>query len=442
MALNVRNVTQGRISYSLGEPADAETKNTVIGLLKRIHSSSSGSAETIDQLIDEIDDLQETKADKSTTYTKTEVDNELALKANQSTTYTKTQVDNDLELKMDKSDAYYKSQVYNKAEVDAKLDTKPNITDVYIKPELNSEFALKADKSDTYTKTQVDNALALKANSSDVYTKTQVYTKTEVDNDLGLKADKSDTYTKTQVDNLISGGTITNYVTTDTLQTITGTKMFNEIHATKSYAAELYVNTHKFSNVAAISGDSSSGNNTLCTKTYVDNQITSDSNHYPNSYFSLDSGFTAGFTTCGINYSYFNSNNYTTTILEYMDIFYYAHGDDIYISGTSEINFGSNVSSTYTQLYILNFQIKGVYYKNYNSTSSRQTGGCIMGEYWGNGSDLDHPQFYFICMTNDTNNKGLLRWIEPSRLSVANTNFVKNGYWKLHFNNYKLVRSS
>lgn len=400
MTLNVRNISQEQISYSLGEPGDEDTKNTVIGLLKRIHSSSSGNAETIDQLIDDVDDLQETKADKSTTYTKTEVDNALALKANQSTTYTKTEVDNNL--------------------------------------------ALKADKSETYTKTQVDNALTLKANSSDVYTKTQVYTKTEVDNDLALKADKSDTYTKTQVDNLISGGTITNYVTTDTLQTITGTKMFNEIHANKSYAAELYVNTHKFSNVAAISGDSSSGNNTLCTKTYVDNQITNDSNHYPNSYFSLDSGFTAGFTTCGLNYTYYNSNNNITTMLEYMDIFYYTHGDDIYISGISEINFGSNVSSTDTRLWITNFQIKSVYYKNYNSTSSRQTGGLIVGEYWGSGSHLDFPQFYFICMTNDTNNnnRGLLRWIEPNTLSTANTNFVKNGYWKLHFNNYKLVRSS
>lgn len=229
MALNVRNINQERISYSLGEPSDIETKNTVIGLLKRIHSSSSGSAETIDQLIDEIDDLKETKADKSTTYTKTEVDNKLTLKADKSNTYTKTQVDNALLLKANSNDTYTKTQVYSK--------------------------------------TEVDNALALKANQS------TTYTKTEVNNNLALKADKSDTYTKTQVDNLISGGTITNYVTTDTLQTITGTKMFTEAHATDLYATNLRVNTHKFSNVAAVSGDSSSGNNTLCTKTYIDNQI-------------------------------------------------------------------------------------------------------------------------------------------------------------------------
>ena len=37
-----------------------------------------------------------TKANQSTTYTKTRVDNSLALKANRSTTYTKTEVNNSL----------------------------------------------------------------------------------------------------------------------------------------------------------------------------------------------------------------------------------------------------------------------------------------------------------------------------------------------------------
>ena len=75
------------------------------------------------------------KADKATTYTKTEVDSALALKADKSDTYTKAQVDASLALKADKSDTY------TKAEVDASLD-------------------LKADKSDTYTKTVVDGMIA------------------------------------------------------------------------------------------------------------------------------------------------------------------------------------------------------------------------------------------------------------------------------------------
>jgi len=74
------------------------------------------------------------KADKSTTYTKTEVDSALALKADKSDTYTKAQMDASLALKADKSDTY------TKAEVDASLE-------------------LKADKAETYTKAQVDSMI-------------------------------------------------------------------------------------------------------------------------------------------------------------------------------------------------------------------------------------------------------------------------------------------
>ena len=48
-----------------------------------------------------ITNLIGTKANQSTTYTKTEVDNNSALKANQSTTYTKPEVNNSLALKQD-----------------------------------------------------------------------------------------------------------------------------------------------------------------------------------------------------------------------------------------------------------------------------------------------------------------------------------------------------
>lgn len=305
---------------------------------------------------------------------------------------------------------------------------------VYTKAEVDAGLALKADKNDTYTKTQVDNKLNLKADKSDTYTKT------EVNNALALKADKSDTYTKTQVDNLITGSAITNYVTTDTLQTVTGTKMFDEIHASKSYATELHVNTHKFTNVAAVSGDSSSGNNTLCTKTYIDNQINqTNPNYYPNNDFSLDTAFTAGFTRCYIKYNYLDSSNNDITAASPMDIFYYTHGGIVYISGISVINF-PDASSSDTRLYIKSFDIKNNTYINYNSTSSRETGGLIIGEYWGSGSHFDFPQYYFVTMTN-SGDKGLLRWMEPGNLTTANTNFIKNGYWKLHFYNYKLLHN-
>lgn len=229
MTLNVRNISQEQISYSLGEPNDDNTKNTVIGLLKRIHSTSSGNAETIDELIDEIDDLQETKADKSNTYTKTEVDNKLTLKADKSDTYTKIQVDNALLLKANSSDTYTKTQVYSK--------------------------------------TEVDNALALKANQS------TTYTKTEVNNNLALKADKSDTYTKTQVDNLISAGTITNYVTTDTTQSITGTKLCNELHADSFYTESILLKNHTFNGSLFKENFNGDSNYKLCSKAYISDLI-------------------------------------------------------------------------------------------------------------------------------------------------------------------------
>ena len=65
----------------------------------------------------------ELKADKSTTYTKTEVDNNLALKANQSTTYTKTEVDNNLALKANQSTTCTKTEVDNRSVLKANQAT-------------------------------------------------------------------------------------------------------------------------------------------------------------------------------------------------------------------------------------------------------------------------------------------------------------------------------
>jgi len=52
-----------------------------------------------------------TKADQSTTYTKTEVDTSLNLKSDKTTTYTKTEVDTSLNLKSDKTTTYTKTEV-------------------------------------------------------------------------------------------------------------------------------------------------------------------------------------------------------------------------------------------------------------------------------------------------------------------------------------------
>lgn len=77
------------------------------------------------------------KADKSTTYTKTETDSLLDTKADKSTTYTKT-------------------------ETDSLLDTKADKSTTYTKTEVNAFLSDKADKATTYTKTETDTLLNAK----------------------------------------------------------------------------------------------------------------------------------------------------------------------------------------------------------------------------------------------------------------------------------------
>ena len=148
--------------------------------------------------------ITDTKADKSTTYTKTEVDTALGKKANSADVYTKTEVNTELGKKANSADVYTKTvadstfakaaDTYTKTEVNTELGKKADATAVYTKEEANTELAKKADKTTTYTKTEVDTALGKKANSADVYTKTEVNT------ELGKKADASAVYTKTESD--------------------------------------------------------------------------------------------------------------------------------------------------------------------------------------------------------------------------------------------------
>lgn len=82
--------------------------------------------------------ITDTKADKSTTYTKTEVDTELAKKADQATTYTKTEVDTELAKKADKD------TTYTKTEVDTALNGKADKTAVVSSiNELNGAVTIK-----------------------------------------------------------------------------------------------------------------------------------------------------------------------------------------------------------------------------------------------------------------------------------------------------------
>ena len=136
----------------------------------------------------------------------------------QLTNYTKTTaLNNALNLKADKS------TTYTKDEVNDKLDLKADTTDIPTKTSdltNDSGFITKAvNNLDNYTKTiDLNTALGLKANSTDIPTKTSDltndsgyvdvnvnnltnYTKTTDLNDaLNLKANRSTVYTKTEVD--------------------------------------------------------------------------------------------------------------------------------------------------------------------------------------------------------------------------------------------------
>lgn len=134
------NLTTADLNIETGT-VDAYTKKETQALIK---SSITGKADT------------------------TYVDNQLDLKADKSTTYTKTEVDNNIS-----------SLTQN----------------------ISNKLSNKADKSDTYTKTEtieaINNTITGKADT------------TYVNNQLDLKADKSDTYTKEEVDDMFDNPTIT-----------------------------------------------------------------------------------------------------------------------------------------------------------------------------------------------------------------------------------------
>ena len=168
------------------------------------------------------------KADKETTYTKTEVDGLVSPKAD------KTYVDEQLELKADKSTTYTKEEVdglvspkadktYVDEQLAKKVDAETYATD---KKALEDAIALKADKTyvdeelakkvdaETYATDKAalekadqdnasatekvaedlakyiesnDTALSLKANSADVYAKTETYNREEIDQKIAEK---------------------------------------------------------------------------------------------------------------------------------------------------------------------------------------------------------------------------------------------------------------
>lgn len=126
----------------------------------------------------------------------------------------------------DKAD---KSSVYTKQEVDNKL---ANIGDIdlqnyYNKSQINTKLDSKANTSDVYTQTVIDNKLDMKANSNDVYTKSQTYDREEIETLVATKSGIfntlsgygiTDAYTKTEITNLLSTKANTSAIPTKTSQ--------------------------------------------------------------------------------------------------------------------------------------------------------------------------------------------------------------------------------
>lgn len=199
LADNIESVADSVTALSATVALCASTAAMIAALATKADKSDVYDKGDIDDMVEDLEDSIRTKANASSVYTKTEVNNLVNVKANAADVYTKTQVNNLIDGKANISD------VYTKTDINGFLLLKANISDIYTKNEIDAALILKANAADVYTKTETNNLLTLKADTSDVYTKAQVYTKTEVDTALNLKADKATTYTKTEVDAMIGG---------------------------------------------------------------------------------------------------------------------------------------------------------------------------------------------------------------------------------------------
>lgn len=211
------------------------------------HYPTAGAVRRVYQSLDEADanirssigSLESGKANKSETYTKTQVDTALSGKANSSDIP-------DISGKADKAttlagygitDAYKKieiNQMFN--QVDADLQGKADAIDTYTKTQTDTLLNAKESTANKVTAvgssasdTQYPSARAVYqivstvANNSEVKTNkvtaigsgstdTQYPSAKAVYTELSGKADKSNTYTKSEVDALVSGGVVPQYV--------------------------------------------------------------------------------------------------------------------------------------------------------------------------------------------------------------------------------------
>ena len=187
---------QGEIQVSEDVINNAIPNRTNSGQLKVPTTPTDNAHATSKQYVD---DNLSLKADKATTYTKTETDNAIASAVSSVYKYAGTVPTyddlpssglsvGDVYNVEDTGDNYAwtgtawdklsgtvdLSGYYTKTETNSLLDTKADKSTTYTKEQTNSLLDTKADKSTTYTKEQTDELLNEKANNSGEYPKLTV----------------------------------------------------------------------------------------------------------------------------------------------------------------------------------------------------------------------------------------------------------------------------
>ena len=162
--------------------------------------------------------------------------------------------------KADKSDTYTKAQVdtaIQTAVADYVLQSEFDAKEETISTALNDLEDTKADKSDVYTKSETDQAIADALDDIDL---SDYYTKSQVDTALGTKANATDVYTKTQTDSAIETAIqdidLSNYVdkqTFDIKEEVISTAL-NDLEANKQDKLTAGANITIENNVISASG--------------------------------------------------------------------------------------------------------------------------------------------------------------------------------------------
>ncbi|KAA6372946.1 MAG: hypothetical protein EZS28_031528 [Streblomastix strix] len=258
MSVNVRKVTNildlEDISSKIMSAANLHSLNVLIkhneALFGSIRYNSIGLVEQVENFDNQINMINIAPAPDVNT--RPDANEILDTKADKTDTYSKSEDDAILLFKADEIDSYTKS------ETNLLLDANANVADIvdsYFKTKNDALLLLKTDKSDTYTKSETDILLDAKADQFeliDLYTKSDddallllkadktelndLYTKSDDDALLLLKADKTelnDLYTKYEDDAIlllkVNVTDLTNYVDLTSAQTVTGQKQFTVV---------------------------------------------------------------------------------------------------------------------------------------------------------------------------------------------------------------------